>query len=32
MDLQLVPDDDTKIVGMPFRSPKKLPVTFRPAR
>jgi cytochrome P450 len=30
-DLQLVPDDDTKIVGMPFRSPKHLPVTFRPA-
>jgi cytochrome P450 len=30
-DIQLVPDDDTKIVGMPFRSPKHLPVTFRPA-
>jgi len=29
-DLQLVPDDDTRIVGNPFRSPKKLPVTFRP--
>ena len=29
-DLQLVPDDDTRIVGMPFRSPKTLPVTFRP--
>ena len=29
-DLQLVPDDDTKIAGMPFRSPKNLPVTFRP--
>jgi cytochrome P450 len=29
-DIQLVPDDDTKIVGMPFRSPKHLPVTFRP--
>ena len=29
-DLQLVPDDDTKIMGMPFRSPKHLPVTFRP--
>jgi cytochrome P450 len=29
-DLTLVPDDDTKIVGMPFRSPKHLPVTFRP--
>ncbi|MDT7766738.1 MAG: hypothetical protein QOC63_6158 [Mycobacterium sp.] len=31
-DLALVPDDDTKIVGMPFRSPKHLPVTFRPSR
>jgi cytochrome P450 len=30
-DLQLVPDENTKIVGMPFRSPNKLPVTFRPA-
>ena len=30
-DLQLVPDDDTKITGMPFRSPKHLPVTFRAA-
>jgi cytochrome P450 len=30
-DLQLVEDDDTKIVGMPFRSPKHLPVTFRPS-
>ena len=30
-DLQLIPDDDTEIVGMPFRSPKHLPVTFRPA-
>jgi cytochrome P450 len=29
-DLQLVPDEDSKIVGMPFRSPKTLPVTFRP--
>lgn len=29
-DLQLIPDEDTKIVGMPFRSPKHLPVTFRP--
>jgi cytochrome P450 len=29
-DLQLQEDDDTKIVGMPFRSPKHLPVTFRP--
>ncbi len=28
-DLQLVPDADTKIVGMPFRSPATLPVTFR---
>jgi cytochrome P450 len=30
-DLQLVPDGDTRIVGMPFRSPKNLPVTFRAA-
>ncbi|HUO39243.1 MAG TPA: cytochrome P450, partial [Mycobacterium sp.] len=30
-DLQLVPDENTKIVGMPFRSPNQLPVTFRPA-
>nr|WP_239591666.1 cytochrome P450 [Mycolicibacterium tusciae] len=30
-DFQLIADDDTKIVGMPFRSPKHLPVTFRPA-
>jgi cytochrome P450 len=29
-NLQLLPDDDTKITGMPFRSPKHLPVTFRP--
>jgi cytochrome P450 len=29
-DLHLLEDDDTKIVGMPFRSPKHLPVTFRP--
>jgi cytochrome P450 len=29
-DLHLAEDDDTKIVGMPFRSPKHLPVTFRP--
>ncbi len=29
-DLQLLEDEDTKIVGMPFRSPKHLPVTFRP--
>ncbi|MCT7662046.1 cytochrome P450 [Mycobacterium sp. CPCC 205710] len=28
-DLTLLPDDDTRIVGMPFRSPKHLPVTFR---
>ncbi len=28
-DIELVPDDDCKIVGMPFRSPKHLPVTFR---
>ena len=31
-DLQLVPDEDSKIVGMPFRSPKTLPVTYRPRR
>ena len=31
-DLQLVPDDNTKIVGMPFRSPRNIPVTFRPRR
>jgi cytochrome P450 len=30
-DLQLVADEDTKIVGMPFRSPKNLPVSFRAA-
>lgn len=29
-DLALNADDDTKITGMPFRSPKHLPVTFRP--
>ena len=29
-DLHLVPADDTKIVGMPFRSPPNLPATFRP--
>ena len=29
-DLQLIPDEDTQIVGMPFRSPATLPVTFRP--
>lgn len=30
-DLRLVPDEDTKIVGMPFRSPTTLPVTFSAA-
>lgn len=30
-DLTLTPDENTKIVGMPFRSPATLPVTFRPA-
>ena len=30
-DLELVPDEDTKIVGMPFRSPRNIPVTFRRA-
>jgi cytochrome P450 len=30
-DLRLVPDEETQIVGMPFRSPTRLPVTFRPA-
>ncbi|HME47008.1 cytochrome P450 [Mycobacterium sp.] len=29
-DLQFEPDDDTKITGLPFRSPTELPVTFRP--
>jgi cytochrome P450 len=29
-DLRLVPDEDTRITGMPFRSPKHLPVTFQP--
>jgi cytochrome P450 len=29
-DLELLEDDDTRITGMPFRSPKHLPVTFRP--
>jgi cytochrome P450 len=29
-DLQLVPSDDSEIVGMPFRSPGSLPVTFQP--
>jgi cytochrome P450 len=30
-DLRLVRDEDTKIVGFPFRSPTNLPVTFRSA-
>jgi cytochrome P450 len=30
-DLRLVEDEGTKIVGMPFRSPVHLPVTFRTA-
>jgi cytochrome P450 len=30
-DLRLVPDEDTRIVGLPFRSPTNLPVTFRSA-
>jgi len=29
-DLQLEPGDDSEIVGMPFRSPGSLPVTFQP--
>ncbi|GAC1407002.1 MAG: cytochrome P450 [Mycobacterium sp.] len=29
-DFALIADEDTKITGMPFRSPKHLPVTFRP--
>jgi cytochrome P450 len=29
-DLQFVPDDDTRITGLPFRAPNNLPVTFRP--
>jgi hypothetical protein len=29
--LELVPDDHTRIVGMPFRSPTNLPVTFNAA-
>jgi cytochrome P450 len=28
-DFELMADNDTKIVGIPFRSPKHLPVTFR---
>jgi cytochrome P450 len=31
-DLQLVSDDDARIVGLTFRSPNKLPVTFSPRR
>lgn len=30
-DLRLVPDTDSRIVGQPFRSPNRLPVTFRAA-
>ncbi|WP_199177993.1 cytochrome P450 [Mycobacterium sp. QGD 101] len=30
-DLELAADDDVGIVGLTFRSPNKLPVTFRPA-
>jgi cytochrome P450 len=30
-DLELVAGDDVRIVGMPFRSPNRLPVTFRAA-
>jgi cytochrome P450 len=30
-DIELAADDDTRITGMPFRSPKHLPVTFRRA-
>jgi cytochrome P450 len=30
-DIALVPDSDAKIVGMPFRSPDTIPVTFRAA-
>ena len=29
-DLALVPDEDARIVGLTFRSPNKLPVTFTP--
>ena len=29
-NLALMPDDDTRIVGVTFRSPNKLPVTFTP--
>jgi cytochrome P450 len=31
-DLELIADESTGIVGMPFRSPERLPVTFRAAR
>ncbi|GAT11842.1 cytochrome P450 [Mycolicibacterium novocastrense] len=31
-DFELQADDDTRITGMPFRSPTHLPVTFRPTR
>ena len=30
-NLSLVPDEDARIVGLTFRSPNKLPVTFTPA-
>jgi cytochrome P450 len=30
-DLELAPDGDARIVGLTFRSPNKLPVTFTPA-
>ncbi|EID13444.1 cytochrome P450 superfamily protein [Mycobacterium xenopi RIVM700367] len=30
-NLALVPDEDARIVGLTFRSPNKLPVTFTPA-
>lgn len=30
-DLRLAPDTDSRIVGQPFRSPNRLPVTFRAA-
>jgi len=30
-NLTLVPDDETRIVGVTFRSPNSLPVTFTPA-
>ena len=30
-NLTLEPDDDTRIVGVTFRSPNSLPVTFTPA-